>query len=123
MSYCSYDSYKRPGLHQYVKSVSNGKQALDYLQKSPDGLSAVFLDLKLPKVSGLQVLEAIRRDDRTVNLSVIVMTSSTSPDDLEQCQKLGVVNFVQKPLTLTSFVKAFADTFHAQRSQIKYSEA
>src|ERR1700712_3927485 len=67
---------KRAQFHRYVKSVTNGKQALDYLRTAPDGLSAVFLDLKLPKVSGLQVLTAIRQDIRTNQLSVIVMTSS-----------------------------------------------
>jgi len=108
---------KKAKLHRHVRCAYNGKQALEYLKDSSDGLSTVFLDLKLPKLSGLEVLEAIRKDPRTFDLAVIVMTSSTSPEELEECRRLGVVSFIQKPLTLTSFVKAFADTFHSRRCQ------
>jgi CheY-like chemotaxis protein len=75
----------------------------------------VFLDLQLPTLTGLQLLEAIRADDRIKDVPVIVMTSSNDPADLDRCRELGVFSFVQKPLTFASFAKAFADTFHARR--------
>jgi CheY-like chemotaxis protein len=82
-----------------------------------DELAAIFLDLKLPTVSGLELLQAIRANERTREIPVIVMTSSNTPTDLEKCRELGVFSYVAKPLTFSSFAKAFADTFQALREQ------
>jgi CheY-like chemotaxis protein len=109
---------RNAGLAQHIKIISNGGEALHYLKdenlKGAD-LAAIFLDLKLPKVSGLKVLESLRTRDALSNVPVIVMTSSNAPEDLEKCKELGVYSFVQKPLTFSSFAKAFADSFHARR--------
>jgi len=112
---------RKAELHEHVKAIHDGSKALAYLtdERYPNtNLAAVFLDLNLPKLSGLQLLEAIRTDSRIRHLPVIVMTSSNDPAELERCRELGVSCFVQKPLTFASFAKAFADTFHAQREAI-----
>lgn len=105
----------KAGLGQHVKVIDDGKVAIDFLT-APDApiseLIAIFLDLRLPHMSGLQVLEKIRANDPTKNLPVIVMTSSNAPTDLEKCKKLGVSCYVQKPVTFTTFTKAVADSFH-----------
>lgn len=109
---------RKAELHEHVKAIHDGGKAFAYLtdERYPcDNLAAIFLDLQLPTLSGLQLLEAIRTDERIGHLPVIVMTSSNNPADLERCRELGVSCFVQKPLTFASFAKAFADTFHAQR--------
>jgi CheY-like chemotaxis protein len=109
---------KKAELHEHVKAIHDGAKALSYLtdERNPaENLAALFLDLQLPKLSGLQLLEAIRSDERIQHIPIIVMTSSNDPKDLEKCRELGVSCFVQKPLTFTSFAKAFADTFQAQR--------
>jgi len=109
---------KKAGLGQHIKVIPDGREALAYLTNEQfvrEDLSAIFLDLKLPKVSGLKVLETIRSHERLHAIPVIVMTSSNSPEDLDQCRNFGVYSFVQKPLAFSSFAKAFADTFHTRR--------
>jgi len=106
-------------LAEHVKAFHDGKEARDYLtdeSNHAEMLAAIFLGLKLPRISGLKLLEAIRADERTTNIPVIVMTSSNSPQELEACRVWGVSCFVSKPLTFSSFAKAFADNFHARRS-------
>jgi two-component system response regulator len=109
---------RKASMDEHVKTFGDGMHALEYLVDNGaqcTSLAAIFLDLKLPRLSGLKLLQAIRANERTAHIPVIVMTSSNAPDDLELCRRYGVLSFVPKPLTISSFAKAFADTFHAQR--------
>ncbi|MGK7875246.1 MAG: response regulator [Xenococcaceae cyanobacterium] len=91
--------------------VEDGEQALHYLlgrEGNPPTLplpQLVLLDLKLPKVSGIKVLETIRSHPRTRNLVVVVMTSSAEDPDLEVCYNLGVNSYIVKPLDFQQFVE------------------
>ena len=108
---------KKAQLGEQVKMIGDGRQALDFLMLAEaDHLIAIFLDLKLPNLSGLLLLQKVRADDRRKHLPVIVMTSSNSPKDLESCKELGGSSYVQKPVTFTAFSKAVADTFHRSNS-------
>ena len=110
---------RKAGLERHIQAIHDGRKALEFLtdeQTKCEEVAAVFLDLKLPRVHGLKILEAIRNDERLRNLPVIVMTSSNLPEELEKCRELGVSCYVQKPLTFSSFAKAFADSFHAHRT-------
>jgi CheY-like chemotaxis protein len=69
---------------------------------SPD---IILLDLRLPKIDGLEVLRRIRNDDRTKNSAVIILTSSEDPHDKDVCKKLGVTAFFTKPLTEENLLK------------------
>lgn len=109
---------KKADLEEHVKTIHDGGKALDYLTDErfkTNNLAAIFLDLKLPTVEGIKLLEVIRSDDSLHHLPVIVMTSSNSSQDLSRCRELGVSCYVSKPLTFSSFAKAFADTFHVRR--------
>ncbi|MGQ9871440.1 response regulator [Leptodesmis sp.] len=64
----------------------------------------VLLDLKLPKVDGIQVLQAIRNHPRTQKLIVVVMASSTENQDLTDCYELGVNSYIVKPLEFQQFI-------------------
>jgi|SRR6202050_5958493 len=98
---------------EQVKVIRDGLEALNFLMLSEaEHLVALFLDLKLPSLNGLLLLEKVRAHERVRNLPVIVMTSSNSPEDLSRCAALGVSSFVQKPVSFTAFSKAIADTFH-----------
>jgi len=108
---------KKADLDEHIQIIRDGRKALDLLSDADGELSAVFLDLNLPSVSGLQILKAIRSNEHIHNLPVIVMTSSNSPEQLECCRRLGVSSYVQKPLTFSSFAKAFADAFQARRER------
>ena len=105
---------KKADMADHVMVIRDGAKALSFLSDkdfNSEGFAAVFLDLKLPKASGLKVLETIRKQERTRRLTVIIMTSSNSPEELERCRELGVSCYVSKPLTFSSFAKAFADSF------------
>ena len=93
-----------------VTVIGNGQDAFDYLQHSTMPL-AVFLDLRLPGMSGIQLLEKIRADARLHDIPVIVMTGSVDPRDLEECGRLGVTAYLPKPVGLSTFIKTVAHLF------------
>jgi two-component system response regulator len=66
----------------------------------------VLLDLKLPKVTGMEVLEQIRREPRTKRLPVVILTSSTGEGDLARCYDLGANSYIRKPVDFTHFMEA-----------------
>jgi two-component system, response regulator len=104
-------------LSDHVMFISDGRQALDLIENvmvlSKTGLIAVFLDLHLPGIGGLDLLRRLRRQPGAESFPVIAMTSSNDPNDLEECQKLNVTSFVQKPVTYQSFSHAIANIFHS----------
>lgn len=96
-----------------VMVVHDGEQALDYLYcrgkyaSRPNGNPvAVLLDLKMPKVNGLEVLKIIKADDHLKTIPVVMLTSSRETPDLIECYKHGVNAYVVKPVDFGEFVKA-----------------
>jgi two-component system response regulator len=95
-----------------VVVAQDGVQALDYLF-GPEGgfskgeqLAVVLLDLKLPKVNGMQVLERIRADERTRLLPVVILTSSDEERDVIEGYSLGANSYVRKPVDFVEFTEA-----------------
>lgn len=92
--------------------VGDGAEALDYLfargqhadRKDKPLPSIVLLDLNLPKVDGREVLQAIRADERTRMLPVVVLTTSAEPFDVEASYALGANSYIQKPVDFERFV-------------------
>jgi two-component system response regulator len=105
---------KKNNIRNEVVVARDGAEALDYLF----GLGAyegrdtsvlpqvVLLDLKLPKVDGLAVLRAIRGDERTKRLPVVILTSSKQERDLLDGYELGANSYVRKPVDFTAFAEA-----------------
>ncbi len=108
---------KKANIAELVRFIKDGQEALDFFIANAEPLSSslmvIFLDLKLPSVSGLRVLQQIKSLDSLNAIPVVIMTSSNNPKDLEECRRLKVANYVQKPITFSSFSKAMADVFHA----------
>ena len=92
--------------------AQDGVQALDYLygtkdRSAPDDLPAVvLLDLKLPKVNGMEVLQRIRAEERTKLLPVVILTSSDEERDVVDGYSLGANSYVRKPVDFVEFTKA-----------------
>jgi DNA-binding response OmpR family regulator len=102
---------KQSNVANEVIVAHDGEQALKLLfDPSPSGLQAlpqvVLLDLKMPKVDGLEVLRAIRASDRTKMLPVVILTSSDEESDLVRSYSLGVNSYIRKPVSFTAFAEA-----------------
>ncbi len=97
-----------------VTVVRDGAEALDYLfcQGAYAGRDAskqpavILLDLKLPKVEGLEVLKRLRADERTRLLPVVILTSSKEEQDLVSGYSLGANSYIRKPVDFTQFMEA-----------------
>jgi CheY-like chemotaxis protein len=105
---------KKKNLANKVHVVTDGAEALDfifsrgaYAHRDPNHVpKVVLLDLKLPKVSGLEVLRAIKGDEQTRTIPVVVLTSSQEEKDMVESYRLGVNSYIVKPLDFDKFVEA-----------------
>jgi CheY-like chemotaxis protein len=108
---------KASNLANRVVWVKDGAAALDFLfcrgeyaARDPrDGPSVVLLDLRLPKVDGIEALRQIKGDERTKTIPVVVLTSSKEDRDVTESYRLGVNSYVRKPVEFEGFSKAVAD--------------
>jgi two-component system response regulator len=111
---------RKRNLANNVVHVKDGQEALDWLfgvgayvgRNNGKPPKIVLLDLKLPKVDGLEVLRAIRNDERTRFVPVVVMTSSREERDVIESYKLGVNSYVVKPVDFEGFSAAVAELGH-----------
>jgi CheY-like chemotaxis protein len=107
-------AFKKNNIANEVVVARDGVEALDYLYargsdagRDPARMpSVVLLDLKLPRVDGLEVLERIRADDRTKLLPVVILTSSKEEQDLIKGYSLGANSYIHKPVDFEQFMEA-----------------
>ena len=100
-------AFARVNLKNDVVVVKDGEQALAFLASHDQALpEIVLLDLKLPKIDGLEVLREIRKNERTRMLPVIVLTSSAEQRDIVESYRLGANSYVRKPVDFAEFVEA-----------------
>ena len=108
---------KKNNLTNKVHWVKDGAEALDFIfaqgaysaRNMRNGPKVVFLDIKLPKVDGIEVLRRVKADERTHGLPVVIMTSSREERDIVESYKLGVNSYVVKPVDFDQFFKAVTD--------------
>jgi len=103
-------------LSNEVVVASDGEEALDYLyhrgkfqRRSGENPAVMLLDLKLPKVDGLEVLQAVKADSNLKMIQVVVLTSSREERDMVASYKLGVNAYVVKPVDFHEFVNAIKE--------------
>lgn len=106
---------KKAKLANKLTWVKDGQEALDYLFRQGDYAQRddtpprlVFLDLKMPRVGGIEVLRAIKADERTKRIPVVVMTSSQEERDLVETYNLGVNSYVVKPVDFNALADVAA---------------
>ena len=103
-------AFRRARFANPVKVIGDGREALDYLlpharagRRKTSLPQLILLDLNLPTVPGLEVLRRLKRDARTREIPVIVLTVSAQAGDLAQCHRLGAAAYINKPLGFENF--------------------
>jgi two-component system response regulator len=107
-------AFRIENVQSRIEVVRDGEEALDYLfcrgdyknRPSDQPPTLVLLDLKLPKIGGLQVLREVKASAECQSIPVIVLTSSGEQRDIAESYKLGVNSYIQKPVDITEFRKA-----------------
>jgi two-component system, response regulator len=107
-------AFKKNNITNEVVVARDGKEALDYLdgtgayegRDTGDMPTVVLLDLKLPKIDGIEVLRRIRSDEKKKLLPVVILTSSKEENDLLNGYKLGANSYIRKPVDFNQFVDA-----------------
>lgn len=108
---------KKRNLANNLIHLKDGAQALDFL--FGEGESAgrdisvlpkvILLDLKMPRVDGMEVLEKVRADPRTKKIPVVVLTSSKEDPDIKECYRLGANSYIVKPVEFENFQAAVSE--------------
>ena len=107
-------AFRKSNIANEVVVARDGAEALDYLigtgayagRDTPALPQVVLLDLKLPKIDGLEVLKRLRDNPRTKRLPVVVLTSSREDQDLIESYNLGANSYVRKPVEIVQFAEA-----------------
>lgn len=105
---------KKANLTNRIEVCRDGADALDFIfcegkyseRNIEDGPRVILLDLKLPKVDGLEVLQKVKGDERTKRIPVVVLTSSREQRDIVESYNLGVNSYIVKPVNFEGFAKA-----------------
>ena len=110
-------SLKKNSLANNLVHIDDGAEALDYIfcrgKYAGNDISftpkVILLDLKLPRVGGLEILRQVKTDERTKSIPVVILTSSKEDSDLIEGYNLGVNSYIVKPVNFESFAKAISE--------------
>ena len=110
-------SLKKNNLANKVHLVEDGEEALNFLfakgryseRKIQEKPKLILLDLKLPKVDGLEVLQKIKQDEKLKTIPVVVLTSSREESDIIKSYRVGVNSYIVKPVDFDKFTKSVSD--------------
>lgn len=106
-------SLKKHNLANRLKHIDDGEEALEFIYSNdpilPFNPKLILLDLKLPKVDGLDILRRLKSSDSTKSIPVVVLTSSKEEKDIIESYKLGVNSYIVKPVNFESFAQAISE--------------
>ena len=104
---------ERAGLANGLHRLKDGQEALDFLRgegdsagRNPNQPVLVLLDIKMPRVDGVEVLRQLKADLRTALIPVIMLTTTDDPREIQRCYELGCSVYVTKPVDYQGFVEA-----------------
>jgi len=116
----------------HIHVARDGREALDFLlgddahvAARADALKVILLDLKLPKIDGLEVLRRLRADERTKLIPIVVLTSSREQRDVVESYRLGVNSYIVKPVNFERFIEAvgnLASYWHLHNQPPKFTD-
>ncbi|MGZ8940072.1 MAG: response regulator [Limisphaerales bacterium] len=112
-AYLAQENFKRAGLSNRILRFPDGQSILDFLfQKGTDRMRdphqsyVLLLDIRMPKVDGVEVLRRLKGDDSLKNLPVIMLTTTDDPEEVKRCHALGCSAYIQKPVDYDKFAEA-----------------
>jgi two-component system response regulator len=106
---------KKHNMANNLVHVKNGKEALDFIfatgkyagsSEIPHPPKVILLDIQMPKVNGIEVLQKIKTDRRTSAIPVVILTSSRENPDIQKCYDLGANSYIVKPVNFESFAQS-----------------
>ena len=108
---------RKGNLTNRIQVARDGAEAMEFIfcegehagRQIENGPKVILLDLKLPKVDGLEVLRRIKSDERTQSTPIVVLTSSKENSDVRECYRLGVNSYIVKPVNFERFAQAVQD--------------
>lgn len=108
---------KKSGLSNTIFHVKDGAEALDFMyckgqyadRNINDQIKLILLDLKMPKVSGIEVLEKIKSDSQFKKVPIVILTSSKEDPDIAKCYELGANSYIVKPVESDNFFQTIKD--------------
>jgi len=110
---------RKKSITEVVHTVRDGVEAIDFLFDKKSGNfnvhhkpKVIFLDLKLPKLNGLEVLEIIKKDHRTNTIPVVILTSSSEDSDINRAYELGVNSYLVKPVDMNFYTQTISELTH-----------
>lgn len=111
-------AFRKQGFANEIYHVNDGEQALDFIfsrgkyheRKNSRQVRVILLDLKLPKVHGLEVLKEIKSHPETAKIPVVIVSSSKEDPDIEKAYELGANSYVVKPVEFDDFMKSLQNT-------------
>ena len=109
---------RKNNLANKLVHMTDGEEALDFLFGSGKFIGRdtnlkprlILLDLKMPKVDGMEVLEVVKSNDATKKIPVVILTSSKEDPDVNRCYELGANGYIVKPVEFESFTKAVSES-------------
>jgi two-component system response regulator len=125
------EAFTEQNIKEKICVLGNGAEALDYffgpgecLQKMNSSPRFILLDLKLPKVGGLEVLKRLKADERTRNIPIVIFTSSNEAKDRSECYRSGANSYIVKPLDADCFSRYVTDikTYWFMMNQTSYQD-
>src|SRR5947209_13079149 len=106
-------SLAEAGIVNEIVHVNDGQEALDYIRcegayagRVADGPLLLLLDIKMPRVDGVEVLRRLKEDEATAKIPVIMLTTTDDPREIELCYQLGCSIYITKPVEYEAFVEA-----------------
>jgi CheY-like chemotaxis protein len=102
---------QRVGITNNVVNFKNGEETLQYLNnrktnKLNNNNYLLLLDIRMPKINGIEVLQKMKKDQKLSNIPVIIITTTDDPKEIDLCNKLGCVDYIVKPVDHKKFSKA-----------------
>ena len=100
---------RRNNLANQLHWAKDGAEALDYIRNAPRAPKLILLDIKMPRVDGIEVLRQLKSDPATRAIPVVVMTSSNEERDVVESYRLGVNSYIVKPVQFEQFMQTVAN--------------